>query len=256
MRKISSIDKTGKVLFVDDKGTGTTIGTKTDCNAYGYDYNGRFCYAFKTQKDDNKDDNIVQGFGNSLSGKLHNVNGNGNEVLAGSNANILGSNNLVHANASNSVTVGKGNYTEHYGSFNYSASNTANRCKFMLLQLSGTTTNATPTELYIGGEVAQRFIINSDFESAYAIDYTAVGLNAASNEVWTNYGHATFKYVNSTLTEVGHTKATTIRDSALDYDIEFAAINGTEDYIEIKVEGEASHTVYWNVILKVTEVRV
>jgi len=72
MRKISSIDKTGKVLFVDDKGT--TIGTEKDCNAYGYDYNGRFCYAFKTQKDDNKDDNIVQGFGNSLSGKLHNVN--------------------------------------------------------------------------------------------------------------------------------------------------------------------------------------
>jgi len=107
MRKISSIDKTGKVLFVDDKGT--TIGTEKDCNAYGYDYNGRFCYAFKTQKDDNKDDNIVQGFGNSLSGKLHNVNGNGNEVLAGFNANVLGNNNLVHANANNSITVGKGN---------------------------------------------------------------------------------------------------------------------------------------------------
>jgi len=256
MRKISSIDKTGKVLFVDDKGTGTTIGTKTDCNSYGYDYNGGVCYAFKTQKDDNKDDNIVQGFGNSLSGKLHNVNGNGNEVLAGTNANVLGNNNLIHANANHSVTVGKGNYTEHYGSFNYSSSNVANRCKFMILQYCGTTTDDTETELYIGNEAAQRFMINTSFESAYAIDYTCVGLNDASNEVWTNYGHATYKFVNSVLTEVGHSKSTTIRDSALDYDINFAAHVHDGEHISVDVTGEAGHTVYWNVILKVTEVRV
>ena len=92
MKKISSIDKTGKVLFVDDKGTGTTIGTKTDCNAYGYDYNGRFCYAFKTQKDDNKDDNIVQGFSTSSSSELYSANCNCTEVFAASYANVVGHN--------------------------------------------------------------------------------------------------------------------------------------------------------------------
>jgi len=87
------------------------------------------------------------------------------------------------------------------------------------------------------------------------IKYTISALNAASNQIWCNYGEFAYKYVNSTLSEVGHLKGTAIRDSALNYDIEFAAVSGTPDYIEMKVEGDSGHTVYWTVVLQVTEVR-
>ena len=73
--------------------------------------------------------------------------------------------------------------------------------------------------------------------------------------MWTNYGHATYKYVNSVLTEVGHQKGTTIRDSALDYDINFSAHTHDADHISVDVTGEAGDTAYWTVILRVTEVR-
>ena len=62
---------------------------------------------------------------------------------------------------------------------------------------------------------------------------------------------------NAYLTEVSHAKGTALRDSHLNYDIEFAAINSTaSDYIELKVEGANGDTAYWNVILNVTEVKV
>ena len=251
MRKVNSIDKTGKVLFVDDKGTGTTIGTKTDCNAYGYDYNGNFCYAFKTQKDDNKDDNIVQGFGNSLSGKLHNVNGNGNEVLAGSNANVLGNNNLVHANASNSVTLGKGNYTEHYGELAYSASVNNNRAKISTLQYDGKTTNATPTELYIGNEVGQRLYINESYETAFFIKISSVSINAVNNTCAQNEQYIQFRYANNTLTA---TASQTIINNLGDVTLAIAldAVASTPDYIRVKITGRASEVFYHNVKLDIT----
>ena len=123
------------------------------------------------------------------------------------------------------------------------------------MHYNGTTTSETPTELFLGGSQGQRFFINEAFESAIAIDYTACAINTSANLIWTNYGHATYKFANSTLTEVGHTKSTTIKDSHLNYDIEFAPISGTPDYIELKVEGASGHTAYWSVTLKVTEVR-
>jgi len=55
--------------------------------------------------------------------------------------------------------------------------------------------------------------------------------------------------------ELGHQKSTTIRDSALDYDINFAPHTAYQDHISVDVTGEVGHTVYWTVVLRITEVR-
>tara|TARA_R100001198_G_scaffold40644_1_gene22333 strand:+ start:6440 stop:7201 length:762 start_codon:yes stop_codon:yes gene_type:complete len=251
MKKIDSIDSDGKVLFVAEKGT--TVGTKEDCLSYGFNYRNSVCYAYNTTVKPSSDKNKPKG--NILASSGNYALGIGNKITSGINNVALGFKNLIHQNADNAIAIGKNAYAENFGEFTYSSSKIPNRAKFSILQFDGITTNATPTEIYLGGHSGARLYINEDYESAFAIDYTATALNANSNQIWTNYGHATYKYTNSTLTEVGHSKSTTIRDSNLDYDIEFAPHNNGNDYIEVKVEGESSHTVYWTVVLQITEVR-
>ena len=253
MRNIDSIDNDGKVLFVDDKGTGTTVGTKSDCLSYGFNYRNSKCYAYNTTVKPAADKNKSKG--NVLKGNGNFAIGIGNKITSGINNVALGFKNLIHRNADNSVVIGKNAYAENFGEFAFSSSKISNRAKLSILQFDGITTNATQKEIYLGGHEGARLYINSNYETGFAIDYTAVALNEASNEVWTNYGHATYKYVNSVLTEVGHQKGTTIRDSALDYDLDFAPHTHDGVHISVDATGEAGHTAYWTVICRITEVR-
>ena len=253
MRNIDSIDNDGKVLFVDDKGTGTTVGTKSDCLSYGFNYRNSKCYAYNTTVKPAADKNKSKG--NVLKGNGNFAIGIGNKITSGINNVALGFKNLIHRNADNSVVIGKNAYAENFGEFAFSSSKISNRAKLSILQFDGITTNATQKEIYLGGHEGARLYINTNYKTGFAIDYTAVALNEASNEVWTNYGHATYKYVNSVLTEVGHQKGTTIRDSALDYDLNFAPHTHDGVHISVDATGEVGHTAYWTVICRITEVR-
>jgi len=254
MRKIHSIDNTGKIKFIDDKGTGTTFGNEADCKAYGYQYVNGVCRVPASKQETSRENNFINGNGNIVNGVSNSVLGN-NNTLRSNNSVAIGKGHYIDKTALYSTAIGLNTYVENYGELSYSASIIPNRAKYTILQYDGITTNATATELYLGGFIGARFLINTDYKSGYAIDYTAVALNEASNEVWTNYGHATYKYVNNTLTEVGHQKGTTIRDSALDYDINFSAHTHDGEHISVDVTGEIGHTAYWTVILRVTEVR-
>ncbi len=254
MRKISSIDKNGKVLFVDDKGTGTTDGSEQDCLGYGFKFRNSVCYCYDTTTKPDSDKNKAKG--NILKGDGNFAIGIGNKITSGINNVALGFRNLIQRNADHSIAIGKNAYAENFGEIAFSSAKVPNRAKFSFYQFDGVTTNNTATELYLGGHSGARFYINENYESGFAIDYTAVAINPSSNDIFTSYGHATYKFTNSTLTEVGHEKSTTIRDSSTNhYDIDFAPIVNTPDYIEVKVTGDTGHTVYWTVDLKVTEVR-
>jgi len=253
MRKISSIDKNGKVLFVNDKGTGTTDGSEQDCLGYGFKFRNSVCYCYDTTTKPDSDKNKAKG--NILKGDGNFAIGIGNKITSGINNVALGFRNLMQRNADNAIAIGKNAYAENFGEIAISNSKIPNRAKFAIHQFDGITTDETPTELYLGGHSGARLYMNTNYESSLMIKYTASALNAASNEIWCNYGEFAYKYVNSTLSEVGHAKGTAIRDSNLDYDIEFASVSNGEDYIEVKVEGESGHTVYWTIVLQVTEVR-
>ena len=251
MKKIDSIDSDGKVLFVAEKGA--TVGTKEDCLSYGFNYRNSVCYAYNTTVKPSTDKNKPKG--NILASSGNYALGIGNKIISGVNNVALGFKNLIHQNADNAIAIGKNAYAENFGELAFSASKIANRAKFSIIQFDGITTNATPTEIYLGGHSGSRLYINEDYESSFMVQYTVSALNAASNQIWCSYGNFAYKYAAKTLSEVGHAKGTSIRDSNLDYDIEFAAVNGTPDYIQVKVEGESGHTVYWTVVLQITEVR-
>ena len=255
MRKIDSITKQGQVLFVDDKGTGRTVGTKEDCLAYGYNYTGSACYIQNNNKPTQTKGNTNLDKANKVRGANNNVLGKGNYIQA-KNVTVLGNNNKAYYGADNSTLIGRNAYAENFGEIAYSCAVNPDRAKFSFLQFDGITTDNTATEIYLGGKDGYRFFINESYESGFAIDYTAVGINPSSNDIFTSYGHATYKYTNNTLTEVGHEKSTIIRDASTNqYDIDFAPIVNTPDYIEVCVTGDTGHTVYWTVDLKVTEVR-
>lgn len=254
MRKIDSITKQGQVLFVDDKGTGRTVGTKEDCLAYGYNYTGSACYIQNNNKPTQTKGNTNLDKANKVRGANNNVLGKGNYIQA-KNVTVLGNNNKAYYGADNSTLIGRNAYAENYGEIAYSSAVNPDRAKYTILQYDGITTDATVTELYLGGKDGYKFYINTNYESGYAIDYSVVALNPALNLIWTEYGHATYKYANSTLTEVGHQKGTTIRDSALNYACDFAPHTHDADHISVDVTGETGHTVYWTVICRITEVR-
>lgn len=61
MRKIARILDKGEVLFVDDKGTGTTNGNKQDCLAFGFKFRNNKCYCFDTTINPKTDKNKIKG---------------------------------------------------------------------------------------------------------------------------------------------------------------------------------------------------
>ncbi len=250
-KKLHSIGTDGQVLFVDQTGRGQ-VGTQDDCLAYGYTFKNSKCYnysKFKAQIPEGVQKGSVF---NKLTGGANNVRGSLNEVH-GSNNNAIGDTNYIKAN--NSFIFGSGVYTMNDGEVALGYSGTQNRSRYCVVHYNGTTTNENATEIYIGGIDDNRYRIDEAYEYAIAFDYTACALNASSNEVWTEYGHATYKFVGGSLSEVGHQTGHTIRDSALDYDIDFTATNSTPDFIKVDVTGESGHTAYWTVVLNLTEVR-
>jgi hypothetical protein len=251
MREIHSIDSDGKVLFVSERGT--TEGTKSDCLSYGFNYRNSVCYAYNTTVKPSTDKNKPKG--NILKGNGNFAIGIGNKITAGINNVAIGLKNLIQRNADSAIAIGKNAYAENFGEIAISNAKEPNRAKLAIHQFDGVTTDATPTEIFLGGHSGARLYINEDYESSFMVQYTVSALNANSNQIWCNYGEFAYKYVNNTLSEVGHAKGTSIRDSALDYDIEFAPHSNGQDYIELKVEGESGHTVYWTVVLQITEVR-
>mgnify|MGYP003672977267 FL=1 len=257
IKKIHKIDANGEVTFIDttpisrDKGTepNTTAGTQDDCLAYGYKFLNSKCYAFnKLNKTTDinrniKANNITKGYKNSYLGSGNVTEGSKNIIIGQSNRTLQANENII---------IGKNLYAENNGELAIGYNETANRSKHTILTYSQTTTDALLNEAFIGGVLNNRYYTNTDYETAYAVEYTAVALNAASNEAWTQTGYAAFRYVNSTFTQIGHTDVVTKRDSNLDYAVTLAS---GSDYLKVSVQGEASHTAYWNVTIKLTEVR-
>lgn len=250
-RKIIEVKTDGQVLFEDIKTGRGDAGTSDDCKAYGYDYRNSKCYAYSTQLKKAKVKKLTRK-GNADDGHGNNILGEGNKVV-GSKNTVLGHFNDVSATFS--TAIGQNIYVENSGVLGLGFCVDRQRARYAVVNFTGVTTDGNTKELTIGGLEENRFFINTDYETAYAIDYTAVALNAVSNEMWSEHGNVAYKYANSTLTEVGHGKGTLLRDSALDYSCNFSAHTHVRDHISVDVQGETGHTAYWTVTLRITEVR-
>lgn len=254
MKKIAEIKNTGLVLFVDEtKRDGTTSGTKDDCLQYAYTHHDGDCYAFSLSGNvEQKLDKIgnVQDSQNFISGIRNTNNGGGFNI-------INGSRNITDKRAMYSIINGRNAYSENYGENVYSPQVEANRSRFVVLGYAGRTDDDTSTELFIGNNRSSQFHVNPNYSTAYMIESHAVGLNADSGEIWTQANFQAFKYCSGLITEVGNHNGTVLRDSNLDYsfDIQPISLTDGDSYLAVLVTGETNHEVYWNVTLKITEIR-
>ncbi len=254
MKKIAEIKNTGLVLFVDDtRKNGTTSGTKDDCLQYAYTHNSGDCYAFMLSNDrpvHNSSVGNVQSSHNFITGIRNENNGGGFNF-------INGVNNITNRRAGHSVVNGRNAYSENYGENVYSSQVEANRSRFITLGYAGRTTDDVATELFIGNNRNSQFHVNSDYATAYFIEWQAVGLNATSGEMWSKTNFQAFRNIGGIFTEVGNHTGTTLRDSNLDYDFDLSVTSLTDgdDYIVATATGETNHEVYWNATIKITEIR-
>jgi len=254
MRKIARILDKGEVLFVDDKGTGTTNGNKQDCLSFGFKFRNNKCYCFDTTINPHTDKNKIKG--NILKGDGSYALGIGNVIKSGINNVALGFKNLIHRNASNSIAIGKNAYAENFGEVAISSSKTTNRAKYSILQYDGVTTDNTATELFIGGHNGARFFVNESCESAYYIESKLVILDGTNNNAFFITHYILYKYANNTLTEVIEVPLLNQGDSALNsVSVAYAPVSSTPDYIEVKVTGLTSTRLEYNLILQITEVK-
>ncbi len=254
MRKISRILDRGEVLFVDDKGTGTTNGNKQDCLTHGFKFRNSKCYCYDTKIKPKTETN--KNAGNTFNGANNFALGIGNTIKSGINNIAIGFRNIMQNNSNNSIAIGKNSYTDNYGEISFSASKTSNRAKYSILQYDGVTTDNTATELFIGGHNGARFFVNESCESAYYIETKCVVLDGTNNDAKFMTHLLLYKYANSTLTEITETPFVNTGDSSLNaVSIAFAPISSTPDYIEVKVTGLTSTRLEYNLILQITEVK-
>jgi len=253
IKKISTIDKDGKVLFVDAKGTGTTTGSKADCLSYGFKFRNNVCYCYDTRIKPKNDDKFSKG--NIVNTASNFALGVGNKITSGIHNVALGFKNIISKQAQNAVAIGQNAYASNYGELAYSASQTTNKSKFSIMQYDGITTNDTATELFLGGAQGARLYIDESVESAYYIETKCVVLNSVNNKAKFMTHLLLYKYTSSTLTEITETPFVNTGDSALNaVSIAFAPIASTPDYIEVKVTGLSGKTLNYTLILQVTEI--
>lgn len=256
MKEIHSISDTGLVLFDDETKRGaTTQGTQEDCLAYGYNFQNGNCFCYNGVKRTEYEKGVSIG---NQSFKKTRVLGDANDIKTGDYNMVSGRGHRVRNNASFVTVAGTNGYSENFGEKVYSVSNEKERARVVELHYVGTTTDDTATELFIGGQGNNRFIPNPDFATAYHIEKVCTALNAVTGEIWTKNTIHAVKNIGGTLTEVGSYNIHTIRDSNLDYNCNLVAVDSTDltpGYIKINVTGETGHTAYWNISLKITEVR-
>ena len=161
--KPKEVLRSGQVVFTD--GTNDVTPNQTDCEAYGYTYNHRtrtceaYNYTMRVQQAISNETNTIKGSTNSTETGTGNtyIMGDNNIVKGDSRNNIIvGSNNEIANGVNNASVFGTygialrhGETVFGGGGFNGLGKGYAQSSTFML---TGTTTDATPTSLFVNGD--------------------------------------------------------------------------------------------------------
>ena len=167
--KPASVDGLGIVTFTD--GTNEVTPNQQQCEAYGYTYNKdtgtcrAFTYSTTLQNSLISEGNIIKGQDNIVmmgTGNTHIV-GETNLVNGDSRNNIIvGSNNEIANGVNNAVVFGNYGLAQRPGEVVIGGGGFSGTGKgyaqSSYITLTGTTTNATPTSLFVNGDSATTII--------------------------------------------------------------------------------------------------
>ena len=167
--KPASVGGTGIVSFTD--GTNAVTPNQKQCEAYGYTYNKdtgtcrAFTYSTTLQNSLISEGNIIKGQDNIVmmgTGNTHIV-GETNQVNGDSRNNIIvGSNNEIANGVNNAAVFGNYGLAQRPGEVVFGGGGFSGAGKgyaqSSVITLTGTTTDATPTSLFVNGDSATTII--------------------------------------------------------------------------------------------------
>jgi hypothetical protein len=167
--KPASVDSLGIVSFTD--GTNAVTPNQKQCEAYGYTYDRAsgtckaFTYSASLGKSLNNQSNYVRGANNTTETGTNNTHimGESNTVKGLSRNNIIvGSNNEIANGVNNAVVFGNYGLAQRPGEVVIGGGGFSGTGKgyaqSSVITLTGTTTDATPTSLYVNGDSATTII--------------------------------------------------------------------------------------------------
>jgi hypothetical protein len=266
--KPSSTSEIGVVTFTD--GRNDITPNQLQCEAYGYTYNQAdgTCSTFRYNTNLNRSfsnesnkfqgannttetgtsNTLIIGQNNTVKGLSRNniVVGNENEIANGvNNASVFG--NYGIAERDGEVVIGGGGFSG--AGKGYAQSST--------ITLTGTTTDATPTSLFVNGDSATTIIARSSTSSFQGFEATVIGVrtggSAASGAVNDRIclrvtGLVFLKAVDQSSTDLG--KSGTTGGWAAE-----VAFSGTNDML-FAVTGAVNMNISWSCALKLYELKI
>jgi hypothetical protein len=263
--KPAFINEVGEVLFTD--GTIAVTPNQQQCEAYGYTYDKAsgtckaFTYSASLGKSLNNQSNYVRGANNTTETGTNNTHimGESNTVKGLSRNNIIvGSNNEIANGINNAVVFGNYGLAQRPGEVVIGGGGFSGAGKgyaqSSYITLTGTTTNATPTSLFVNGDSATTIIArNGNLFTGFEATVIGVrtGGSAASGAVNDRIclrvtGLVYLKAVDQSSTDLG--KSGTTGGWAAE-----VAFSGTNDML-FAVTGAANMNISWSCTLNLYEV--
>jgi hypothetical protein len=264
--KPATVGGTGIVTFTD--GTNEVTPNQQQCEAYGYTYNKdtgtcrAFTYSTTLQNSLISEGNIIKGQDNIVimgTGNTHIV-GETNLVNGDSRNNIIvGSNNEIANGVNNAAVFGNYGLAQRPGEVVIGGGGFSGAGKgyaqSSYITLTGTTTNASATNLFVNGDASNTIIARSSTISFQGFEATVIGVrtggSAASGAVNDRIclrvtGLVYLKAVDQSSTDLGKSGITGGWAAEV-------AFSGTNDML-FAVTGAANMNISWSCTLNLYEV--
>jgi hypothetical protein len=264
--KPAFINGVGEVLFTD--GTIAVTPNQQQCEAYGYTYDRAsgtckaFTYSASLGKSLNNQSNYVRGANNTTETGTNNTHimGESNTVKGLSRNNIIvGSNNEIANGVNNAVVFGNYGLAQRPGEVVIGGGGFSGAGKgyaqSSYITLTGTTTNASATNLFVNGDASNTIIARSSTSSFQGFEATVIGVRtggthhsgAVNDRICLRVtGLVYLKAVDQSSTDLG--KSGTTGGWAAE-----VAFSGTNDML-FAVTGAADMNISWSCTLNLYEV--
>jgi hypothetical protein len=259
----------GAVIFTD--GTNEVIPNQIQCEAYGYTYDkaSGTCSAFRYSTGLNRAfsnlSNVIKGAGNTTQTGTNNtlVMGESNTVAGLSRNNlIIGSNNEISNGVNNATVVGNYGLAERDGEFVVGGGGFSGAGKgyaqYSTITLTGTTTDATATSLFVNGDAATTIIARGTTTGSFqGFDANVIGVRtggssgsgAVDDRIFLRTTGILYQRTdNQTVATLGSHGTVTGWTSA----IKTAPPND----MFLKVTGAADMNISWSATLNIYEIKV
>jgi hypothetical protein len=263
--KPASVNSLGIVSFTD--GTNAVTPNQKQCEAYGYTYDRAsgtckaFTYSTSLGKSLNNQSNYVRGANNTTETGTNNTHimGESNTVKGLSRNNIIvGSNNEIANGVNNAAVFGNYGLAQRPGEVVIGGGGFSGKGKgyaqSSVITLTGTTTDATPTSLFVNGD-DRTIIIARNGNVFTGFEATVIGVRTGGSNVSGAVNDRIFIGTTGIVygASVNQLKTTSVKvGSTTGWDAQIEIFEAL--YIVFRVTGATNMNISWSCTLNLYEV--